>query len=82
MMCDKCKDCANLSARDVFNGVCIISKETVSIDAPVCEKFLRANKCKYCSKYIVSEKVPNLGTCDGDMVYPDLGGCEDFTPAE
>ena len=70
MMCDKCKDCANLSARDVFNGVCIISKETVSIDAPVCEKFLRANKCKYCSKYIVSEKDPNLG------------GCEDFTPAE
>ena len=44
MMCDKCKDCANLSARDVFNGVCIISKETVSIDAPVCKKFLRANK--------------------------------------
>ena len=39
MMCDKCKDCANLSARDVFNGVCIISKETVSIDAPVCENF-------------------------------------------
>ena len=77
-MNDRCKDCRTRSARDVFRGVCTLSKETVLIDTPACPKFACAAKCKYCVKYQPAEK-DNLGVCGGVMVYPDLTGCENFT---
>lgn len=78
MVNDKCKDCANLSCRDVFSGVCVLSNKPVKLNDNVCKDFLRTNKCKYCAKYKQSKDNENLGSCDGTMVYPDLTGCEDF----
>ena len=75
---NKCKDCANLSARDVFNGVCVLSKDKVLIDNAACDKFVPVHKCKYCAKYQPDAEKENIGTCDGIMVFPDLTGCEDY----
>jgi hypothetical protein len=75
---NKCKDCASLSARDVFSGVCVVKKQPVLVDEKVCERFSAAQRCKFCSSYETGGEA-NLGTCKGSMVYPDLGGCENFS---
>ena len=77
-MVDKCKDCAHLSPRDVFCGVCVLKGEKQSVDAEACGSFKPVSKCKYCSKYQPNEDGECLGTCAGTMVFPDLTGCEDF----
>lgn len=80
---NKCKDCLNLSARDVFNGVCVIQNKPILIDTLACDDFVAAQKCKYCEKYGQSDQDPCLGVCeDGVMVFPDLTGCEDFVVAK
>lgn len=77
-MAHKCADCIHLSSRDVFNGYCEAKEQPVLIDAAVCPTFHAARKCKFCVKYEPSAR-DFLGTCGGEMVYPDLGGCEQFT---
>ncbi|PSH04754.1 MAG: hypothetical protein CXZ00_05115 [Acidobacteria bacterium] len=77
-MTHKCADCINLSPRDVFNGYCEAKEQSVLIDDAACPSFQSTQKCKFCKKYEASEK-EFLGICNGEMVYPDLGGCEQFT---
>lgn len=80
--CVNCNDCTNLSPRDVFRGVCVLSKDDVQLNNPACGSFKPVSKCKFCKKYVPSADKVNLGTCDGVMVYPDLTGCEDFVSTE
>jgi hypothetical protein len=73
----KCSDCVNLSARDVFNGYCEKNEKSVLVDDTACQKFEATAKCKFCKNYQSSAK-EFLGICNDEMVYPDLGGCENF----
>ena len=80
-----CYDCVHLAPVDVFNGVCHISKKTVSADAVACPEFEHVPKCKFCAKYSPAKGEPFLGTCgSATPTYPDLVAktCESFRWAE
>jgi hypothetical protein len=77
-MIHKCADCVNLSSRDVFSGNCEAKDRPVLVDETGCPDFAAARKCKFCVKYEASTQA-FLGTCNGEMVYPDLAGCEQFS---
>lgn len=77
-----CKDCCQLSPRDVFTGVCLLQKQKVLLDQKACKHFTALAKCELCAFYKEPRVFEFLGECNGELVYPDLAGCENFCRVE
>ena len=73
-------DCKYYLNTDVFKGICKRDKKTINADDPSCENFEKAQKCKYCSNFLLMGE--ELGTCmDKYDAYPEMiaNTCNDFS---
>lgn len=70
-MSNTCKDCKFYLPVDVFKGLCKLEKNSILPEDPVCIKFERQAKCKFCSNYVSEQEY--LGKCSGaSLAYPDM----------
>ncbi len=72
-------DCKYYLNTDVFKGICKIDKKNINADNSSCERFEKAQKCKYCSNFTSTSN--NLGTCMNKYdAYPEMNAitCNDF----
>jgi 4-hydroxyphenylacetate decarboxylase small subunit len=72
-------DCKYYLNTDVFKGICKRDKKIINADDEGCEKFEKAQKCKYCTNF--SSTGPELGLCMNKFdAYPEMIAftCNDF----
>ena len=72
-------DCKYYLNTDAYKGICKRDKNLINADDAVCEHFIRAQKCKYCSNFSLTSA--DLGTCMNKYdAYPEMNAvtCNDF----
>ncbi|MEI6122617.1 MAG: 4-hydroxyphenylacetate decarboxylase small subunit [Bacteroidota bacterium] len=72
-------DCKYYLSLDVFKGICKLDKNKINADEVSCDKFEKAQKCKFCSNYTATQ--PNLGRCKNTYdAYPEMNAvtCNEY----
>jgi 4-hydroxyphenylacetate decarboxylase small subunit len=63
-------DCRFYIPVDVFKGICMNDKKLVNADEASCERFRKAEKCKWCMQYTPEGEF--TGRCGENIAYPDM----------
>ncbi len=72
-------DCKFYLNTDVFKGMCKRDKRVINADDAACSNYERADKCKYCSNFLLT--TTDLGLCMNKYdAYPEMNAttCNDY----
>ncbi|MEI6049890.1 MAG: 4-hydroxyphenylacetate decarboxylase small subunit [Bacteroidota bacterium] len=72
-------DCKYYLNTDVFKGICKRDKNNINADDASCTNFEKAQKCKHCSNFYLTDT--DLGRCMNKYdAYPEMNAvtCNDY----